>query len=88
MLTAAGHIDPRVEAFLANYGGRTHPRIQTQVGGFIGVIGFVGGGGIGLILFRSTNLTQYQKAAVMVIAIAIVVTLLDYTSSRIRTRIT
>jgi len=51
------------------------------------IIGFVGGGGIGLILFRSANLTQYQKAAVMVIAIAIVVTILDYTSSKIRTRI-
>jgi phosphonate ABC transporter permease subunit PhnE len=52
------------------------------------IIGFVGGGGIGLILFRSVNLVQYHKAAVMVIAIAIVVTLLDYSSSKIRTRIT
>lgn len=51
------------------------------------IIGFVGGGGIGLILFRSTNLTQYRQAAVMVIAIAIVVTALDYISSKIRTRI-
>ena len=51
------------------------------------IIGFVGGGGIGLILFRSANLTQYSQAAVMVIAIAIVVTALDYISSKIRTRI-
>ncbi len=51
------------------------------------IIGFVGGGGIGLILFRSTNLTQYRQAAVMVIAIAIVVTLLDAVSSSIRKRI-
>ena len=51
------------------------------------IIGFVGGGGIGLLLFRSTNLTQYSQAAVMVIAIAIVVTLLDYISSKVRTRI-
>ncbi len=51
------------------------------------IIGFVGGGGIGLILFRSTNLTQYRQAAVMVIAIAIVVTLLDAVSSYIRKRI-
>jgi phosphonate ABC transporter permease subunit PhnE len=51
------------------------------------IIGFVGGGGIGLILFRSTNLTQYRQAAVMVIAIAIVVTFLDYVSSKIRARI-
>ena len=51
------------------------------------IIGFVGGGGIGLILFRSTNLTQYRQAAVMVIAIAIVVTILDNVSSIIRKRI-
>jgi phosphonate ABC transporter permease subunit PhnE len=51
------------------------------------IIGFVGGGGIGLLLFRSTNLTQYSQAAVMVIAIAVVVTLLDYVSSKVRTRI-
>jgi phosphonate ABC transporter permease subunit PhnE len=51
------------------------------------IIGFVGGGGIGLILFRSTNLTQYRQAAVMVIAIAIVVTLLDTISSSVRKRI-
>lgn len=51
------------------------------------IIGFVGGGGIGLLLFRSTNLTQYRQAAVMVIAIAVVVTALDYVSSKIRSRI-
>jgi phosphonate transport system permease protein len=51
------------------------------------IIGFVGGGGIGVVLFRYTNQTVYQKAAVMVIAIAVVVTLLDYISSRIRKRV-
>jgi phosphonate ABC transporter permease subunit PhnE len=51
------------------------------------IIGFVGGGGIGVVLFRYTNQTLYQKAAVMVIAIAVVVTLLDYISSRIRKRV-
>jgi phosphonate transport system permease protein len=51
------------------------------------IIGFVGGGGIGLILFRSTNLTQYRQASVMVIVIAIVVTVIDYASSRIRKQI-
>ena len=51
------------------------------------IIGFVGGGGIGLILFRSTNLTQYRQASVMIIAIAIVVTALDYISSKIRRRV-
>ncbi len=51
------------------------------------VIGFVGGGGIGLILKQNTNLTLYSRVAVMIIAIAVVVTALDYTSSRIRQRI-
>ncbi|MFN2136711.1 MAG: ABC transporter permease subunit [Candidatus Promineifilaceae bacterium] len=51
------------------------------------IIGFVGGGGIGLLLFRSTNLTQYRQASVMVIAIAVVVTLLDFISSTVRRRI-
>jgi phosphonate ABC transporter permease subunit PhnE len=51
------------------------------------IIGFVGGGGIGVVLFRYTNQTLYQKAAVMVIAIAVVVTVLDFISSRIRKRV-
>lgn len=51
------------------------------------IIGFVGGGGIGLVLQRSANLTQYRQASVMVIAIAVTVTTLDYISSQIRSRI-
>ena len=51
------------------------------------IIGFVGGGGIGLILFRATNLTQYRQAAVMVIAIAVVIIVLDLISSQVRKRI-
>jgi phosphonate ABC transporter permease subunit PhnE len=51
------------------------------------IIGFVGGGGIGLVLQRSANLTQYRQASVMVIAIAVTVTSLDYISSQIRSRI-
>jgi phosphonate ABC transporter permease subunit PhnE len=51
------------------------------------IIGFVGGGGIGLVLQRFANLTQYRQASVMIIAIAIVVAVLDYISSRIRERI-
>jgi phosphonate transport system permease protein len=51
------------------------------------IIGFVGGGGIGLVLNRTINLTEYSKASVMVIAIAIVVTVLDNVSARIRSRI-
>ena len=51
------------------------------------IIGFVGGGGIGLALQRATNLTQYRQASVMVIAIALVVIILDYVSAKIRSRI-
>lgn len=51
------------------------------------IIGFVGGGGIGLVLQRATNLTRYREASVMVIAIALVVIVLDYVSARIRSRI-
>ncbi len=51
------------------------------------IIGFVGGGGIGFVLNRYLNQLQYTRASVMVIAIALVVTILDNVSSRIRTRI-
>jgi phosphonate ABC transporter permease subunit PhnE len=51
------------------------------------IIGFVGGGGIGFVLQRFLNQLQYTRASVMVIAIALVVTILDYVSSRIRRRI-
>ncbi len=52
------------------------------------IIGFVGGGGIGFVLQRFLNQLQYTRASVMVIAIAVVVTVLDFISSRIRSRIT
>ncbi len=51
------------------------------------IIGFVGGGGIGFVLQRFLNQLQYDKASVMVIAIALVVTILDNVSSRVRRRI-
>jgi phosphonate ABC transporter permease subunit PhnE len=51
------------------------------------IIGFVGGGGIGLILMQNIRLLRYRQAAVMMLAIAIVVASLDYASSKIRSRI-
>ena len=51
------------------------------------IIGFVGGGGIGLVLSQNIQQLRYQQASVMMIAIAVVVSLLDYISSRIRSRI-
>lgn len=48
------------------------------------IIGFVGGGGIGFLLSQQINQLRYQEAGVAVLAIAIVVTVLDYTSAYIR----
>lgn len=51
------------------------------------IIGFVGGGGIGLLLNQYINLLRYSDAGVAVLAIAIVVSILDYASASIRERI-
>ncbi len=48
------------------------------------IIGFVGGGGIGFVLQQQINLAQYRGAGVAVLAIAIVVSVLDYLSAAIR----
>jgi len=52
------------------------------------IIGFVGGGGIGLLLQQQINLLRYRDAGVAVLAIAVVVSILDYASAAIRSRIT
>jgi phosphonate ABC transporter permease subunit PhnE len=49
------------------------------------IIGFVGGGGIGLVLQQNINLLNYRGAA-QIVAIAIVVAAMDYISSRLRER--
>jgi phosphonate ABC transporter permease subunit PhnE len=51
------------------------------------IIGFVGGGGIGFLLQQQINLLRYKQAGVAVLAIAIVVSALDYASASIRERI-
>lgn len=48
------------------------------------IIGFVGGGGIGFLLQQQINLLRYRDAGVAVLAIAIVVSVLDYLSAAIR----
>jgi len=50
------------------------------------IIGFVGGGGIGFLLQQQLNLLRYRDAGVAVLAIAIVVSVLDYASASIRER--
>ncbi len=51
------------------------------------IIGFVGGGGIGLLLNQQINLLRYRDAGVAVLAIAIVVSILDYVSATLRERL-
>jgi phosphonate ABC transporter permease subunit PhnE len=51
------------------------------------IIGFVGGGGIGLVLKQWIDLLQYRQACVAPLAIAIVVSVLDYISARTREKI-
>jgi phosphonate ABC transporter permease subunit PhnE len=51
------------------------------------IIGFAGGGGIGFLLQQNIRLLNYQAASVQMLAIAIVVSSMDYLSSRIRERI-
>lgn len=51
------------------------------------IIGFVGGGGIGLLLNQQINLLRYRDAGVAVLSIAIVVSILDYASASIRERV-
>ncbi|NIA24810.1 MAG: ABC transporter permease subunit [Gammaproteobacteria bacterium] len=51
------------------------------------IIGFAGGGGIGMVLQQNIRLLNYRAAAVNMLAIAIVVASMDYLSSRVRERI-
>lgn len=51
------------------------------------IIGFVGGGGIGLVLSRWINTLQWNNAATAVWAIVLVVAVMDYTSAIARERL-
>lgn len=48
------------------------------------IIGFVGGGGIGFLLQQNINLLNYRAASAQMIAIAVVVSIMDYISSVLR----
>ena len=50
------------------------------------IIGFAGGGGIGFLLQQNINLLNYRAASAQILAIAIVVSLMDYISSELRSR--
>ncbi len=51
------------------------------------IIGFAGGGGIGLLLQQNINLLNYRAASAQMLAITIVVALMDYISSALRERV-
>ncbi|MBE7433637.1 MAG: ABC transporter permease subunit [Anaerolineales bacterium] len=51
------------------------------------IIGFGGGGGIGFLLLQNINLLNYRAASVQMIAIAIVVSIMDYISSVMREKV-
>ena len=53
---------------------------------FSTIIGFVGGGGIGFLLQQNIGLLDYRAAAAQMLAIAIVVSTMDWASSRLRER--
>lgn len=48
------------------------------------IIGFAGGGGIGFLLQQNANLLNYRAASAQILAIALVVTAMDYLSSYLR----
>lgn len=51
------------------------------------IIGFAGGGGIGLRFYNYFNTLQYHKAGTVVAAIVIVITIMDLASAKIRERL-
>jgi phosphonate transport system permease protein len=51
------------------------------------VIGFVGGGGLGFLLYQYINLLQWRQAATAVWAITAVVALMDYLSAKVREKV-
>lgn len=52
------------------------------------ILGFVGGGGIGQMLFQSAQLLQYEKAGLIVFMIVVTVAAMDFFSAQIRKRLT
>ncbi len=48
------------------------------------ILGIVGGGGIGFVLIQNIGLSNYRAASAQMVAIAIVVSMMDYISSVIR----
>jgi phosphonate transport system permease protein len=52
------------------------------------ILGLVGGGGIGLLLFQSINLLHYGAAGLIIFMIVVTVAAMDFISAQIRKRLT
>jgi phosphonate transport system permease protein len=50
------------------------------------IVGFAGGGGVGLLLNNYFGVLQYHKAGTVVAVIVLVVTAMDFASAKIRER--
>ncbi len=51
------------------------------------ILGLVGGGGIGILLFQSINLLQYGAAGLIIFMIVVTVAAMDFASAQIRKRL-
>jgi phosphonate transport system permease protein len=51
------------------------------------IVGFAGGGGVGLLLYNYFGMLQYHKAGTVVALIVMVITVMDFASARIRQRL-
>ena len=51
------------------------------------VIGLVGGGGIGVMLFQTIQLFQYRRAGVIIFLIVVTVAAMDFLSAQVRRRL-
>lgn len=51
------------------------------------IIGYVGGGGIGVMLFQSIQLLQYRAAGLIIFMIIVTVALMDFLSAQVRRRL-
>jgi phosphonate transport system permease protein len=51
------------------------------------ILGYVGGGGIGVMLFQSIQLLQYRAAGLIIFMIIVTVALMDFMSAQVRRRL-
>ena len=51
------------------------------------ILGYVGGGGIGIMLFQSIQLLQYRAAGLIIFMIVVTVAAMDFVSAQIRKRL-